>query len=92
MITIRNETGVAYDTKVLDENGNDVTSALSINRLQIDIVPDNIVVATLHCICAGFELQDVVLTNTATAPGGKYHVHRVSNYFEMKRHGYGRIN
>ena len=49
MLTIVNKTGLTHDTRVLDENGNDITSILEPTRIDIRMDPNDVTVATMEC-------------------------------------------
>lgn len=48
MITIKNDTGLASDTRVIGDDGADLCKAMFVDRLSFEVAPDQICRATIH--------------------------------------------
>jgi hypothetical protein len=92
MITIKNDTGHSNHTRIFDEAGNDITAALSIYKIEVDITVDRELTALLHCHLGEIDFEKVVVNNEPSTPGGHHNIQRLHNYFEMKKAGFDRIN
>lgn len=90
MLSINNKTGIANDTKIYDEKGNDITTLLSCYKIDVDIAVDKAITAKLYCYIKEIDLEFVDLKENKTCD--KYKIHKIHNYYEMKNNGFLRIN
>lgn len=57
MIQIINKSGLVNDTLVLNSQGEDITQDLSIKKLTIDFPLNEIVEATMTCLCSSVDVR-----------------------------------
>ena len=91
-ITIVNDTGVGHDTKVFrNDTGEDITAALGINRVELEMGVEGIVEAVLYCnmlsVRVSAEAFSLMATNPVTGKVEKIHKIEFESGDYMDWHG-----
>ncbi len=79
-ITIVNDTGIGHDTKVIrNDTGEDITAALGLNRVEIQMSVEGIVEAILYCNMQNVRVSSEAFSLMATNPvtGKMEKVHKI---------------